>query len=289
MDKLSWNTVANMINLYRANNTAKLTPEQIGCMNLVRDLFIKADPVPVNVTKRFQSDTELIEYYANLEKKYGGNLKINESAHGIFDKSFIISPIMKSYADHFYKRRLNLAASHLSDVFKYQMANAVTQNKPLPMLNNDITNEYMQTLYHKADIAPNVKQVINEGNNDKLKMCSEILNNLVEDILYGTHNGYYINNCLNSKLKTAVHRFRNNITFLVNSPLSLSTNIFNLIENTAIQSGQSKNIDYASLEVTPSNKMPAQQHISELAFENEALRRGKIQELNLKYSNLKSS
>nr|AIU36887.1 ORF104 gp41 [Cydia pomonella granulovirus] len=287
MDKLNWNTVANMINLYRTNNTAKLTPDQIACMNLVRDLFLKADPLPVNVAKRFQSDTELIEYYANLEKKYGGVVKLN-GAHGIFDKSFIISPIMKAYADRFYKRRLNLAASHLSDVFKYQMANAVTQNKPLPMLTNDITNEYMQMLYQKTEIAPNIQKVVDERNNERLRVCTDIINGVVEDLLYGTHNGYYINNALHPKLRTAVHRFRNNITYLLNSPLTLSTNVFNLMEYKAVQNGQLKDVDYSALEVSVGgHRTPAQQHITELAFENEALRRGKIQELNMKYANLR--
>ncbi|ACZ63574.1 GP41 [Pieris rapae granulovirus Wuhan] len=285
MDQLNWNTVANMINMYRTNNTAKLNPDQIACINLVRDIFIKADPLPVNVAKRFANDQELIEYYANLEKKYSGLIKLN-GAHGIFDKSFVISPIMKAYAEKFYKRRLNLAASHLSDVFKQQMANAVTQSKPLPLLNSDTSNEYLLMLYQKVDIAPNVQQSIELKNNERLNMCFEILNGVVEDVLFGAHNSYYINTCLCPKLKTAVHRFRNNITYLLNSPLNVSTNIFGLIEKKAVQNGQPTNIDYSQMEIVPKSNIPLKHHLSELAFENEALRRAKIQELNIKYTDL---
>ncbi|AKN80778.1 GP41 [Diatraea saccharalis granulovirus] len=283
MDILKWNTVVNMIDLYRNNNVSKLTPEQIACMNLVRDIFIQADPVSVNVNKRFNTDEELIEYYGNLEKKYNGTIKLNGS-HGVFDKSFVLSPIMKAYADSFYKRRLSLAANHLSDVLKYQMATAITQNKPLPLLNNDTTHEYIQTLYQKADVADNVQQSIDTKSNDRLLLCTDTLNNLVEDVLMGTHNGYYVNTCLYPKLKSAVHRFRNNITFLLKTPLSLSTNIFELIEQKALDNGQELDIDYSEL-IEKKSSIPNKQ-LTELAFENEALRRGKIQELNIKYSDL---
>lgn len=285
MDKLHWNTVANMINMYRTNNTSKLNPDQIACMNLVRDIFLQADPLPVNATKRFESDEQLIEYYANLEKKYGGTIKLNGS-HGIFDKSFVISPIMKAYADKFYKRRLNIAATHLSDVFKYQMSNAITQSKPLPLLNNDTANEYLQMLYHKTEVAPNVQKSIDTKQNERLNVCTNILNNIVEDILFGTHNSYYINTCLSNENKQAVHRFKDNITFLVNTPVTLSTNIFNIIETKALQHGQNKDINYSELYNTPNASTPLGQHLTEMAFENEALRRGKIQELNIKYSDL---
>lgn len=274
-----------MINLYRTNNTSKLTPDQIACMNLVRDVFLQADPLPVNATKRFESDEDLIAYYANLEKKYGGTVKLS-GAHGIFDKSFIISPIMKAYADKFYKRRLNLAANHLSDVLKYQMANAVTQNKPLPLLNNDTTVEYLQTLYQKADVAPNVQQVVQSKGNQRLNVCTDVLNSVVEDVLMGSHNGYYVNTALSPKLRAMVHRFRDNITYLLNSPLTLSTDVFSLIEKKAVQNGQAVGVDYGKMETVKSPFTSTQQHLTELAFENEALRRAKIQELNVRYADL---
>nr|UYX49724.1 gp41 [Darna trima granulovirus] len=274
-----------MINMYRTNNVSKLSPDQIACINLVRDLFIKADPVSVNISKRFETDEELIEYYANMEKKYGGTIKLTGS-HGIFDKSFVISPIMKSYADKFYKRRLALAASHLSDVVKYQIASAVTHNKPLPLINNDATVEYLQTLYHKTDIAPNIKKTIVDKTNERLNVCYDTINNVIEDVLFGSHDGYYVNTCLNANNKTAVHRFRDNITYLLNSPLTLSVNIFNLIENKALQNGQNKDVDYSKISTTHTPSTPINQHLSEMAFENEALRRAKIQEMNIRYENI---
>lgn len=278
MDTLNWSGVINAINLYRSNNTAKLSAEQIGCINLVRDLFIKSDPVPVNVTKRFENDSDLISYYANLEKKYG-TIKPNGN-HGIFDKSFTISPIMKAYADKFYKRRLSLAASHLSDIVKYQMATAITQNKSLPLFYTDTTNEYLQMLYQKGDVGGVYTQ--------QPQVCADVMNRLVEDVLYGKHNGYYVNNCLSSQNKYAVHRFRDNITYLLNSPLTLSTNIFDLIESRAIANGQQTNVNYSNAQVatTSDAEIPLKQHLSVISFENEALRRAKIQDMNIKYAHL---
>ncbi|UXX41897.1 gp41 [Psilogramma increta granulovirus] len=282
MDTLNWSNVINAINLYKSNNMSKLSAEQIGCINLLRDMFVKADPLPVNVTKRFENDSDLVSYYANLEKKYG-TIKFNGN-HGIFDKSFTISPIMKAYADKFYKRRLSLAASHLSDIVKYQIATAITQNKSLPLFYTDTTNEYIQMLYQKGDVG-------NVYKNNQPSVCVDVMNRLVEDVLYGKHNGYYVNNCLSVQNKNAVHRFRDNITYLLNSPLTLSTNIYELMENRAVTNGQQVNVNYNNLEetnVSDSNvvAIPLQQHLSQLSFENEALRRAKIQDMNIKYAHL---
>jgi hypothetical protein len=285
---MNWNTTATMINMYRTNNTAKLTPEQIACLNLVRDLFLQAEPLPVNVTKRFETDEELIDYYKNLEKKYGGTVQLS-GAHGIFDKSFIISPIMKAYADKFYKRRLNVAASHLSDVLKYQMANAVTHSKPLPIVHNDVADEYFNLLYQKSNIAPNVEQLITNKTNQRLNMCNDVLNNLVEDVLFGSHNGYYINSVLKGDLKSKVYRFRDDIAYLVNAPLTLSTNVYNLIETAAINAGHHHQPHEDRHHHHHQQGVPLQQSLTELAFENEALRRGLIQDLNIKYQNISST
>lgn len=284
MDRINWNTTANMINMYRSNNTSNLSPEQIACLNLVRDMFLKAEPIPVNVTKRFESDEQLIEYYKNLEKKYG-TVKLT-GAHGIFDKSFVVSPIMKAYADKFYKRRLNLAASHLSDVLKYQMANAVTQSKPLPIVHNDAADEYIQLIYQKSNLSPNMQETITNGTNERLTMCAEIINHVVEDVLFGTHNGYHINTCLSPELKNKVYRFRDNITYLVNAPLTLSTNVYGLIERAAVGAGQHGDSNYDAMSQPRASTTPLQQSLSELAFENEALRRSIVQDLNVKYLNL---
>nr|AHN92145.1 gp41 [Agrotis segetum granulovirus] len=286
---INWNTTAAMINMYRSNNTAKLTPEQIACLNLVRDLFLQAEPLPVSVTKRFETDEELINYYKNLEKKYGGATQLSGGTHGIFDKSFVISPIMKAYADKFYKRRLNVAASHLSDVVKYQMANAVTHSKPLPIVHNDVADEYLNTLKHRSPIAPNVEKLVADRSNQRLNVCNDVFNNLVEDVLFGSHNGYFINSILKNDLKEKVYKFRDNIAYLVNAPLTLSTNVYMLIEKAAINAGHHAADEKMYEEIvsnTAHRTTPIQESLTELAFENEALRRGLIQDLNIKYKNL---
>lgn len=289
MERVPWNTIASMINLYRTNNTSQLTPEQISCMNLVRDIFIKADPVPVTAGKRFQTDEQLIEYYANLEKKYstGAGHKTAAGAVGsIFDKSFVISPVMKAYADKFYKRRLGLASSHLSDVVRYQMADAITQNKPLPLVRGESTEEYLRLLHHKTEIAPNVQEGIDRGTDPKLAICSDVINGVVEDVLLGLHNGYYVNTTLYAPIRDLVHRFRDNVTYLLNTPLTLSTNVFGLLETRAVAGGQRENVDYSALASARKVNTPLEESLTNLAFENEALRRGIVQQLNVKYADL---
>ncbi|ABQ52038.1 gp41 [Spodoptera litura granulovirus] len=284
MEQLKCINIQNMIKYYRSNDVSKLSPEDIEFINLIRDMFLHSDPLPVNVAKKFESDEQMIEYYKNLEQKYASSDNGDVSG-SIFNKTFIISPIMKAYADKFYKRRLNLASTHLSDVVKYQIANAVTQNKPLPIVQNDVTDEYLKLIHHKANVSPNVAKVKENKTNSRMNMCSEIFDNLVSDVLFGSHNGYYINNCLSPELRHKVYRFRDNITFLVRAPLTLSTNIYNLIEEAAVHHGQSPDKSI----VPPSPVYPqtsAQQSLSELAFENEALRRGLIQQLNVVYDNL---
>lgn len=276
-----------MIKYYRSNDVSNLSPEDIEFINLIRDMFINADPLPVTATKKFDTDEQLIEHYKNLEKKYQGNNSAKGGPHGIFDKSFVISPVMKAYADKFYKRRLNLAATHLSNVVKYQIATAITQNKPLPIVQNDVTDEYMKLVGHKAVVSPNVKKVVNERTNARLNMCTDVFNSLVADVLLGAHEGYYINNCLSEEMKHKVMKFRDDVAFLVQAPLSMSTNVYELIDEAAKKYGKPR--DASVLKVPHEEYHPqttAQQSMTELAFENEALRRGLIQQLNELYETL---
>lgn len=289
MDDLKCINVHKMIKYYRSNDVSNLSPDEIELMNVIREVFIRGDPLPVTATKRFETDDQLIEYYKNLEIKYQGNNTGKNGPHGIFDKSFVISPIMKSYADKFYKRRLNLASTHLSNVVKYQMATAITQNKPLPLVQNDVADEYFKLLCHKANVSTNIKQLLNERTNSRLNSCTNLFNNLVDDVLTGAHEGYYVNNCLNDEMKAKVLKFRDDVSFLVQAPLNMSTNVFALIDAAAKKYGKPAT-EVAADHVKRLNSHTAQTseqlYATELAFENEALRRGLIQQLNSVYETL---
>ncbi|AQQ80378.1 GP41 [Betabaculovirus altermyunipunctae] len=280
--------VHDMIKYYRSNDVSNLGPEDIELMNLIRDMFIHADPLPVTVTKKFENDEQLIEYYKNLEKKYQGNQTGSKPGpYGVFDKAFVISPIMKSYADKFYKRRLNLAATHLSNVIKYQMATAITQSRPLPIVQNDATDEYIKLLSHKAGVSHNVKRLFTERTNARLNMCVDVFNNLVADVLMGAHDGYYINNCLGEEMREKVLKFKDDVAFLMQAPLNMSTNAFALLDAAAVKYGKQPTAHKPAPERTHHEPHTSeQQSMTELAFENEALRRGLIQQLNSVYETL---
>jgi len=142
-------------------------------------------------------------------------------------------------------------------------------------------------VYHKTDVSANIQELVDNKSNERLSICTGVLNNLVEDILFGTHKGYYINHCLKPEVRRKVHRFRDNIAYLVKAPLTLSTNVYGLIETAATNAGQHQDENYeAASAPSPANTIPIQQSLTDLAFENEALRRGVIQKLNIKYKNL---
>nr|AJA91728.1 GP41 [Adoxophyes orana granulovirus] len=284
MEKLSWNSLVNIINSYRINNTAKLKPEQILCLNTVRDLFLKADPLPVTATKRFENDKELLSYYGNLEKKYPPQ-NTESGTTGIFDKNFVHSKAFQSYADKFYNRRLNLAAAHLGDVLKYMIAYSITNNKPLPLLNLDsTTNEYLKLLYHKAQAIPDYK----ETHTNQMTICTGVFNKLIEDMLYGTHNNYYIEKCLSGDIKQRVLQFKSDINYLLtNEPSKIINDVYTPIREKAIHNSLiTTTTTNQSVQQQQQHYSPIHQQLSELAFENETLRRNKIQELNVKYSDI---
>ncbi|QBQ01645.1 gp41 [Hyphantria cunea granulovirus] len=284
MENITWNSLTNMINMYRGNNTAQLAPEEIGTLNFVRDIFIKSDPVSVTATKRFENDQQLIDYYRNLEKKYSNRDESNVTNESIFNKSFIISNIMKSYADKFYKRRLNLGAAHLSDVVRYQMANAITQNKPLPIITNDATDDYIKLLYHKAPMPNNLNVLFESKINENVNLIRAVFDNLVADLLTGAYNGYYLKHCLSPETQRSAYRFRDNITFLVNAPLTLSTNIYDLIEN--VVANKNPEHDYTPFLQHQYPVYSLENALSNMALENEAMRRAVIQQLHIKYNAL---
>ncbi|AKR17453.1 GP41 [Mocis latipes granulovirus] len=289
MEDLKCINVQKMIKYYRSNDVSNLSPDEIELINLIRDLFVHADPLSVTATKRFETDEQMMEYYKNLQIKYQGNGTGKNGPHGIFDKSFVISPIMKSYADKFYKRRLNLASAHLSNVLKYQMATAITQNKPLPIVQNDVADEYLKLLCSKSIISANIKQLLHDHSNSRLNSCTNLFDNLVEDVLTGAHEGYFINNCLSEEMKAKVLKFRDDVSFLVQAPLHMSTNVFALIDAAAKKYGK-LSTDTNRVENKRSDSQiaqtSAQLYATELAFENEALRRGLVQELNNVYETL---
>lgn len=194
--------IGKIIKYYRTNDMSQLTPQMISLVNTIRDVCIESNPVHVNITKRFDSDENLIKYYSRLQKELGGNVINSE----VFQPSFIYS-VLPSYAQKFYNNggenvnvtSVSEAAKQLSLAFQYQIAEAVTNNIPIPLpFNQQLANNYMTLLLQRATIPTNIQNAVNSRKYPQLNMINDLINSVIEDIFVGGSD--YYNYMLNERL-----------------------------------------------------------------------------------------
>jgi hypothetical protein len=286
--------IGKIIKYYRTNDMSQLTPQMISLVNTIRDVCIESNPVHVNITKRFDSDENLIKYYSRLQKELGGNVINSE----VFQPSFIYS-VLPSYAQKFYNNggenvnvtSVSEAAKQLSLAFQYQIAEAVTNNIPIPLpFNQQLANNYMTLLLQRATIPTNIQNAVNSRKYPQLNMINDLINSVIEDIFVGGSD--YYNYMLNEKIRSKIVSLKENISFLTPS-LSASTDIFQYVADLATRAGKKPSLFQSAtfLTASPSSaesrivKTSCQQSLTELAFQNEALRRLIFQQLSYKHNN----
>ena len=286
--------IGKIIKYYRTNDMSQLTPQMISLVNTIRDVCIESNPVHVNITKRFDSDENLIKYYSRLQKELGGNVINSE----VFQPSFIYS-VLPSYAQKFYNNggenvnvtSVSEAAKQLSLAFQYQIAEAVTNNIPIPLpFNQQLANNYMTLLLQRATIPTNIQNAVNSPKYPQLNMINDLINSVIEDIFVGGSD--YYNYMLNEKIRSKIVSLKENISFLTPS-LSASTDIFQYVADLATRAGKKPSLFQSAtfLTASPSSaenrivKTSCQQSLTELAFQNEALRRLIFQQLSYKHNN----
>ncbi|ACF05352.1 GP41 [Adoxophyes orana nucleopolyhedrovirus] len=291
--------VGKIIRYYRTNDMSQLTPQMLAMINTIRDVCIDSNPIHVNVVKRFDSDENLIKHYTRLRKELG------ESAisDNIFQPSFVYS-VLPSYAQKFYNNNaeninsngVSEAARQLGLAVQYQVAEAVTTNIPIPLpFSNQLTNNYMTLLLQRANIPINIQGAVESRKYSGLNMINDIINNVIDDIFAG--GGEYYLYVLNEKNRARVVSLKENIGFL--APLSASTNIFQYMADLATRAGRKPTLFQSATFMTtpatdshqtassrkPIEKTTCQQSLTELAFQNEALRRFIFQQLSYKHNN----
>ncbi|QEI03674.1 GP41 [Rachiplusia nu nucleopolyhedrovirus] len=284
---------------YNTNDMSNLDPQTINLVNTIRNVCIDTQPVNVNVTKRFDSDENLIKHYERLRRELGSS-QIN--SNNIFQSSFVYSTI-PAYALKFYNRNastLNVesvdrAAQDLGFALKYMIAEAITTNTPIPLpFDQKLANDYMTLLLQRATIPQNIQNAIeasSEPNSNRryprLTMINTIINNVIDDLFGGNGSDYYLFT-LNERNRSRVLSMKRNLSQI--APLSVSRDIFEFIARLSVEKGINANLfESASVVTSGGNTEPVktscQQSLTELAFQNEALRRYIFQQLSYNYNN----
>lgn len=286
--------VNKIVRYYRTNDMSQLTPQMLNLINTIRNVCIETYPVDVNVTKRFDNDTSLMNNYRRLQKELGDKPITSD----IFKASFVYS-VLPSYAQKFYNKggdhlasgSVEEAARHLGYALQYQIAQAVSTNTPIPLpFDQQLASDYLTLLLQRANIPPNIQEIINSGNrmhgNSRVHMINALINNVIDDLFAGGSDYYlYV---LNETNKSRILSLKENISYM--APLSATTNIFKFIATLATNSGKKPSVFQSATMLTMPLTKPViaepkntcQQHLTELAFENEALRRFILQQLSHK-------
>ncbi|AKN80978.1 GP41 [Lonomia obliqua multiple nucleopolyhedrovirus] len=291
--------VHKIIKYYRSNDMSELSPLMIHFINTIRDMCIETNPVHVNVVKRFDTEENIIRHYMRLQKELSQNnaAELLSSETNIFQPSFVLNSL-PAYAQKFYnngsdslaKNSLNEAAKQLSVAVQYMVAESVANNVPIPLpFNQQLANNYITLLLKHATLPTNVQNAVESRRFPHINMINDLINNVIDDIFAG--GGDYYHYLLNEKNRARVISLKENIGFL--APLSASADIFSFIAEMATRAGKRPSMfQNATFLTTAANainspsahtsKSACQESLTELAFQNEALRRFIFQQINYK-------
>nr|AFS51952.1 DekiORF74 [Dendrolimus kikuchii nucleopolyhedrovirus] len=290
--------VQKIIRYYRCNDMSELSPLMIHFINTIRDMCIDTNPINVNVVKRFESEESMIRHLMQLQKELNQGGGGNESPfidNNIFQPSFVLNSL-PAYAQKFYngganvlgRDTLNEAAKQLGLAVQYMVAEAVTCNIPIPLpFNQQLANNYMTLLLKRATLPPNVQSAVESRRFQHINMINDLINSVIDDIFAG--GGDYYHYVLNEKNRARVIGLKENIGFL--APLSASANIFNYVAELATRAGKRPSMfqnaafltsaaNAVNSPLTHLTKSACQESLTELAFQNETLRRFIFQQIN---------
>ncbi|QYC92677.1 GP41 [Trabala vishnou gigantina nucleopolyhedrovirus] len=293
-----------IIRYFRTNDYSGFDNETKLLVNTIRDICIDTSPIDVNVVKRFDSDENLMKNYERLVRESGG-IAVPQN---IFVDSFVHT-VLPSYAQKFYNRgNLNLQESSLAEAARqlglavqYQVAQAVTNSMPIPLpFNQQLTNNYITLLLKQAQIPANIQNSVQSRRYNQLNNINDLINMVIDNIFAGGNDYYYY--VLNDKNRARIISLKENLTYL--GALSETTNIFEFIAELATRKGkqpglfrEAYNIANSSSNTTSSSRFKIAQSgtskndsvhdtyrrsLTEMAFQNEALRRFIFQQLSYK-------
>ncbi|USC25928.1 gp41 [Palpita vitrealis nucleopolyhedrovirus] len=289
--------VEKIIRYYRCNDMSELSPVMILFINTIRDMCIDTNPINVNVVKRFETEENMIRHLIRLQKELGQSNAAESlsSELNIFQPSFVLNSL-PAYAQKFYnggadmlgKNALAEAAKQLSLAVQYMVAEAVTCNTPIPLpFNQQLANNYTTLLLKHATLPPNIQSAVESRRFPHINMINDLINAVIDDLFAG--GGDYYHYVLNEKNRARVMSLKENVAFL--APLSASANIFNYMAELATRAGKQPSMfqnatfltSAANAVNSPSvhlTKSACQDSLTELAFQNETLRRFIFQQIN---------
>ncbi|AOT85470.1 gp41 [Cyclophragma undans nucleopolyhedrovirus] len=294
--------VQKIIRYYRCNDMSELSPLMIHFINTIRDMCIDTNPINVNVVKRFENEESMIRHLMQLQKELSQGSSSSSSGNeplpidnNIFQPSFVINSL-PAYAQKFYnggantlgRDTLNEAAKQLGLAVQYMVAEAVTCNIPIPLpFNQQLANNYMTLLLKHATLPPNVQSAVESRRFQHINMINDLINSVIDDIFAG--GGDYYHYVLNEKNRARVISLKENIGFL--APLSASANIFNYVAELATRAGKRPSMfqnaafltsaaNAVNSPLTHLTKSACQESLTELAFQNETLRRFIFQQIH---------
>nr|WUR10767.1 GP41 [Calliteara abietis nucleopolyhedrovirus] len=297
-----------IIQYFRTNDYSGLDNETRLLINTIRDICIDTSPLDINVVKRFDSDENLMKHYERLVRENGGSVVPSN----IFVQSFV-DYVLPSYAKKFYNKggitvsdeNKAEAAYQLGLAVKYQVAQAVTSSTPIPLpFNQQLANNYMVLLLKQAQIPVNIQNAVQSRRYVQLNNINDLVNNVIEEIFAGGNDYYHY--ILNEKNRAKVISLKENLTYL--GSLSETSNVFEFVAELATRKGKQPGLFREAYNITNSSSSPAsssllpsrsnagktaadkdaaihehyRRSLTEMAFQNEALRRFIFQELSYK-------
>nr|AGS47918.1 structural glycoprotein p40 [Ectropis obliqua nucleopolyhedrovirus]QWV59668.1 Gp41 [Ectropis obliqua nucleopolyhedrovirus]UYO72861.1 Gp41 [Ectropis obliqua nucleopolyhedrovirus] len=291
-----------IIKYFRTNDHSGFNQETIHLVNTIRDICIDTNPLNINVVKRFDSDEALMKNYENLVLRAGGSVVPSN----IFKNEFM-EHILPSYAQKFYNKgnfevsnnSKSEAAKQLGLAIQYQIAQSVTSSVPIPLpLTQQLVNNFITLLLKKAQIPNNIQQAVSSKKYTQLNNIIMLINQIIEDVFASGGEYYYY--VLNEKNRARIISLKENLTYL--GALSETTNIFEFIAEMATRRGKQPGLFRDAYSITNSSTPPQRKSqpksasvnaeetlheqyrrsLTEMAFQNEALRRFIFQQLSYK-------
>jgi hypothetical protein len=294
--------IHKIIRYYRSNDMSELSPLMIDFINTIRDMCIETNPINVNVVKRFETEESLIRHYIRLQKELSTGGETAETMlsadTNIFQPSFVINSL-PAYAQKFYnaggeslsRDALGEAAKQLSLAVQYMVAQAVTYNIPVPLpFNQQLANNYVTLLLKHATLPSNIQMAVESRRFPQINMINDLINNVIDEVFAG-NGGEYYHYVLNERNRARVIGLKENLAAL--APLSASSDVFKYMAELATLHGKRPNpFNSATFLTSAANainsptshisKGACQQSLTEMAFENESLRRFIFQQINYK-------
>ncbi|ABC74921.1 occlusion derived virus envelope glycoprotein 41 [Neodiprion abietis nucleopolyhedrovirus] len=177
------------------------------------------------------------EYYEKLNKT---ELPMHKHK-SIFNNEFLVSKPLKSFASKFYANKISEAADVLSESVLYQTADSVTRNRVfLPSVKDDVFWEYLRLLYTKSDIPESLLDSVSRGNQPKITLFKNLVNNIVSSSFRTTANENYYDVVLSPELSTLINSFKENANYSIPLSAKQSVSIFEYAAYMATVSGRKK-------------------------------------------------